>query len=91
MGFYLRYATALGMALGLASLVTAMPQVANESSIIDPGTEWLSYGRTYREQRFSPLDKINRENVDELDLAWSFKFDTARGMEATPIVHNGVI
>jgi PQQ-dependent dehydrogenase (methanol/ethanol family) len=29
--------------------------------------------------------------VNELDLAWSFKFDTARGMEATPIMHNGVL
>ena len=51
----------------------------------------MSYGRTYREQRFSPLDNINRDNIGELDLAWSFKFDTARGMEATPIVNNGVI
>jgi PQQ-dependent dehydrogenase (methanol/ethanol family) len=58
---------------------------------MNPGGEWLSYGRTYREQRFSPLDSVNRDNVDELDLVWSFKFDTARGMEATPIVHDGVI
>ena len=29
--------------------------------------------------------------MDQLDLAWSFKFETARGMEATPLVHNGVI
>ena len=58
---------------------------------MNPKGEWLSYGRTYREQRFSPLDSVNRDNVDELDLVWSFKFDTARGMEATPIVHDGVI
>jgi PQQ-dependent dehydrogenase (methanol/ethanol family) len=58
---------------------------------MNPGGEWLSYGRTYREQRFSPLDSVNRDNVGELDLVWSFKFDTARGMEATPIVHDGVI
>ena len=58
---------------------------------MNPGGEWLSHGRTYREQRFSPLDSVNRDNVDELDLVWSFKFDTARGMEATPIVHDGVI
>ena len=30
-----------------------------------PG-DWLSYGRTYKEQRFSPLDQINEENIDEL-------------------------
>ena len=77
--------------LGMSGAVIAEPTVVNEQSISDPGTEWLNYGRGYKEQRFSPLDTVNRDNVDELDLAWSFKFDTARGMEATPLVHNGVI
>ena len=77
--------------LGMSGAAIAEPTVVNEQSITDPGTEWLNYGRGYKEQRFSPLDKVNRDNVDELDLAWSFKFDTARGMEATPLVHNGVI
>ena len=79
------------MAFSLSSAATDKPTTVNQATIVDPGSEWLSYGRTYREQRFSPLNEINRDNVDELDLAWSFKFDTARGMEATPIVHNGVI
>jgi len=77
--------------LGMSGAVIAEPTVVNEQSISDPGTEWLNYGRGYKEQRFSPLDQVNRDNIDELDLAWSFKFDTARGMEATPLVHNGVI
>ncbi len=88
--YLLVIATAL---MSLASHANSQPaaQTVNESSIMNPGGEWLSYGRTYREQRFSPLDSVNRDNVDELDLVWSFKFDTARGMEATPIVHDGVI
>ena len=88
--YLLVIATAL---MSLASHANSQPaaQTVNESSIMNPGGEWLSYGRTYREQRFSPLDSVNRNNVDELDLVWSFKFDTARGMEATPIVHDGVI
>ena len=65
--------------------------VVNEASIVEPGSDWLSYGRDYSEQRFSPLDEITRQNVDELDLAWSFDFPTARGMEATPLVHEGII
>src|SRR5437868_3652694 len=32
--------------------------------------EWLSYGRTYSEQRFSPLTHIRRDNVKQLGLAW---------------------
>jgi quinohemoprotein ethanol dehydrogenase len=52
-------------------------------------SNWLSHGRTYDEQRFSPLEEINRENVGELGLAWYFDVPTQRGMEATPIVVDG--
>lgn len=52
---------------------------------------WLSHGRTYDEQRFSPLDKINDQNVAQLGLDWFFDFPTRRGIEATPIVVDGVI
>ena len=55
--------------------------------------EWLSYGRTYSEQRFSPLARINRDNVKTLGLAWYHEFDanSDRGMEATPLIVDGVI
>ena len=53
--------------------------------------EWLSYGRTYSEQRYSPLDKVNAANVDKLGLAWSFEFDTDRAQEATPVMVDGVL
>ncbi|MFT6006389.1 MAG: quinohemoprotein ethanol dehydrogenase [Pseudoalteromonas tetraodonis] len=76
----------------LAGLFFAGSSLAlNTQSLIEPGDEWLSHGRDYSEQRFSPLDEINTENVSNLDLAWSFDFSTARGMEATPLVHDGVI
>lgn len=52
---------------------------------------WLSYGRTYDEQRYSPLDQINAENVSELGLAWYADMTTSRGQEATPIVVDGAI
>jgi quinohemoprotein ethanol dehydrogenase len=55
-----------------------------------PG-EWVSHGRTYSEQRFSPLDKINAGNVGELGLAWSFDLPEQRGIEATPLVADGVM
>jgi quinohemoprotein ethanol dehydrogenase len=56
----------------------------------DPGN-WLSYGRTYSEQRFSPLKQINDQNVGQLGLAWSVDLDTRRGQEATPLVADGVM
>jgi quinohemoprotein ethanol dehydrogenase len=52
---------------------------------------WLSYGRTYEEQRFSPLTDINATNVSQLSLEWFSDLDTARGQEATPIVVDGVM
>lgn len=52
---------------------------------------WPSHGRTYGEQRFSPLAQINADNVGELELAWYFDLDTNRGQEATPIVVDGVM
>ncbi|MBL6939398.1 MAG: PQQ-dependent dehydrogenase, methanol/ethanol family [Alphaproteobacteria bacterium] len=55
-----------------------------------PG-DWLSYGRTYSEQRFSPLKDINRDNVKQLGVAWEFRTNTTRGLESTPIVSNGVM
>ena len=52
---------------------------------------WMSTGRTYSEQRFSPLDKINTTNVKDLGLAWNFELSTNRGVETTPIVVDGVM
>lgn len=56
----------------------------------DPGN-WMTYGRTYDEQRFSPLNQINDRNISKLGLAWYFDLDTQRGQEATPIVVDGVL
>ncbi len=53
--------------------------------------EWITHGRTYSEQRFSPLKQIAGENVKDLGLAWSFDTETDRGLEATPIIVDGVM
>jgi quinohemoprotein ethanol dehydrogenase len=53
--------------------------------------DWLSHGRNYAETRFSSLNQINAVNVKELGLAWAFDTGTTRGLEATPIIVDGVI
>ena len=53
--------------------------------------DWLSYGRTLSEQRYSPLDEIDEANVSALALAWTTATGTTRGMEATPLVQDGVM
>ncbi len=52
---------------------------------------WLAHGRTQDEQRFSPLTQIHEGNVADLGLAWSFDLETERGVEATPLVADGVV
>jgi quinohemoprotein ethanol dehydrogenase len=55
-----------------------------------PG-EWMSYGRGWDEQRFSPLARINADNVGGLGLAWYDDLDTYRGVQGTPLVVDGVL
>ncbi|HUF73946.1 MAG TPA: PQQ-dependent dehydrogenase, methanol/ethanol family [Gammaproteobacteria bacterium] len=57
----------------------------------EDAANWVMYGRTYEDHRFSPLDQIDERNVGELGLAWSLELDTTRGLEATPLVYDGVI
>ena len=56
----------------------------------DPA-QWMTVGRTYSEQRYSPLSAINAETVGRLGLAWSAELDTDRGQEATPLIVDGVL
>jgi quinohemoprotein ethanol dehydrogenase len=65
--------------------------VTAQSLMAADGANWLSYGRTYDEQRYSPLNQITQSNVGELGLAWYADMDTARGQEATPLVIDGKI
>jgi quinohemoprotein ethanol dehydrogenase len=57
----------------------------------DNNAEWLSYGRTYSEQRFSPLQQVDEQSVTRLGLAWSVDLQTLHGLEATPLVSDGVL
>ncbi len=68
--------------------VTAARITAADS---EPGN-WMTYGRTYDEQRFSPLQQITAENVGQLQLAWHYDLDAShRVQESTPVVVDGVM
>ncbi len=56
----------------------------------EPGA-WLSYGRGYKEQRFSPLTDVNRESVTQLGIGWVKELNTIHPVEATPIIVDGVM
>ena len=83
-------------AAGTFSPAAAVELAANvdESRIIQADRDsanWLTYGRTYSEQRFSPLASIKADNAKQLGLAWYADIDINRGQEATPLVIDGVL
>jgi quinohemoprotein ethanol dehydrogenase len=72
----------------------AAPANVSDAQIVKAESQpqnWLTHGRTYSEQRFSPLRAINDQSAGRLGLAWYFDLDTHRGQEATPIVVDGVM
>ena len=88
------------LALTMVSALAACGTSGGKNAAVDDaallagspdGANWLSYGRTYDEQRFSPLTQVSVSNVSQLGLEWSSDLDTARGQEATPIVVDGVM
>ena len=76
--------------LVFAVLVAGCSQEISQDSRIDT-VDWPLHGLTHEEQRFSPLDAINEETVARLGLAWSIELGSTRGLEATPIVVDGII
>ena len=91
--------TGLVIALGTVSSIALPAQAADVANVDDAriienaktGKEWLSNGLDYSVNRFSPLDQITAANVGKLGLAWSYPLDSIRGVEATPIVVDGIM
>jgi quinohemoprotein ethanol dehydrogenase len=74
-----------------SALVLGACKPSGPSLVTSDATDWSMHGRTNDEQRFSPLNQINEQNVEKLGLLWSRELGTTRGLEATPLVSNGVI
>ena len=51
----------------------------------------LNYGMGYGQQRFSPLDQINKKSVKSLVPVWNLSFDDNRAQESQALVYNGVL
>jgi alcohol dehydrogenase (cytochrome c) len=88
------------VSMSIAVLVGSLALVAQVKSF-RPVTEamlrkpdaadWLNWRRTDNAWGYSPLDRINRQNVQQLQLAWSWAMDDTGANEATPLVHDGVM
>ena len=90
-----RFVLAVGFSLAAATAGAATAPAAVDDARLraaDSDTaNWMSHGRTYSEQRFSPLAQIDDGNVARLGLAWSQTLDFDRGVQATPLVVDGVM
>jgi quinohemoprotein ethanol dehydrogenase len=92
----------LGIALltfaALAANQAAAPPPFTPGLLVDDGAlrkghagQWLTHGLDYAETRYSTLDLVNDTTVKRLGMAWSFDMETRRGLEATPLVADGVM
>jgi quinohemoprotein ethanol dehydrogenase len=66
----------------------------SDQRLIQAGSEpsqWLTYGGTYEEQRYSQLAQITKDNVGELGLVWFADYDTNLQQESTPLFIDGVL
>ena len=83
---------AVALLSALAFRVTALRGQTPDSR----NTEWRTYGGDLRSTRYMPLDQINRDNFNTLEIAWRFKTDLFGprpefNFQATPLVVNGVL
>ena len=77
--------------LWLAAQVKDFKPIA-EATLRNPAPgDWPNWRRTDNAWGFSPLDQINRRNVQQLQLAWSWAMDDGGAQEGTPLVYNGVM
>ena len=95
---------ALGLALAACSgqqsadqtnVQASGPAAVDAARLVNADSEpgnWMSEGRTYSGQRFSPLNQINADNIGQLGLAWHYDIAEGRyGQEATPVVVDGAM
>lgn len=71
----------------------ALPNIYDDAALNDEGntSEWLAYGRTHSEKRFSPLQDINEGNVADLKVDWFIDLPNDVGLVSTPLVVDGTL
>ena len=71
------------------SILGAAAMVASATS--QPHAEWRYFGGDKGYTRYSALDQINRQNVQQLQLAWSWAMDDTGSQQPTPLVYDGIM
>ena len=64
---------------------------ADLQKMMDDPNQWVIQTGDYANQRYSDLDQINKDNVGDLQVAWSFSTGVLRGHEGSPLVVGDVM
>lgn len=81
-------AAVLAVSISSGALAQSAADLAND--VNTPG-DVLTYGMGFGQQRYSPLAKVNKDNVKNLGVAWVYSLADGRGQESFPLIHNGVM
>jgi PQQ-dependent dehydrogenase (methanol/ethanol family) len=79
---------AIAVVLGCHGISRADP--ALDQAMQNPDN-WAAYGRTYSNERYSPLKQIDANNVSNLKMVWALQVGSLNGQEASPLVVDGTM
>ncbi len=74
-----------------ANLLSKVTPVTDEMLKNPPDSDWLMWRRTYNGWGYSPLAQINKDNVKDMQLLWSWGLTPGGTTQETPLVHDGVM
>ena len=82
--------TAAVFASGVAQAQVTEEDLRNDQTITN---QIVTNGMGRHQQRYSPLEMINRDNVKHLVPAWAFSFggEKQRGQESQPLIYDGIM
>ncbi len=72
------------------SRLDSLTLVSDDMLLNPPQDDWLIWRRTHENLGHSPLDQITKENVADLEIAWTWSLPSGANM-MTPLVHDGVL
>jgi len=82
----------LGLIAAASVLSCTSPQSSlSGTSAASGDVEWTTHGRTGDEQRYTPLDQVNADNISQLGLAWYADLADKGGYQSTPLVVDGTL
>src|SRR3954469_24459305 len=86
----------LPLVLLISACLSAVVALHGQQAAKQQGAEWTTYGGDLASTRYSPLDQINKDNFNKLEVAWRFRTESLGprpefNFQATPLRVDGVV